>query len=77
MQVSSTASLLPLEVLVAARPSSSTLAARVEAAADLATLYSSLEDGARAWLEGWQEGMEVWRISSKLSMLPALPTGPG
>ena len=75
--MSSTASQLPLEVLVAPRPSSSTLAAKVEAAADLVTLYASLEDGARAWLEGWQEGLEVWRIAAQLSTLPALPTGPG
>ena len=70
------ASVLPLETLLATRPSSLTLASKAEVAADLASLYDRAEEGVRGWLEGWGGGHGVWKLSVILSSLPSVPTGP-
>ena len=58
------------------RPSSLTLASKAEVAADLASLYDRAEEGVRGWLEGWGGGKGVWKLSTILSSVPSVPTGP-
>ena len=46
---------------------------RVELAGDLVELYSSVEEGVAAWLEGWSQDRGVWGVQSLLGALPRLP----
>ena len=67
-QASTLASKLPLETLVTCRPGWSPPATRLEAAADLASLYLQAEEGVRAWLEGWVKELGVWRLAGVLEL---------